>query len=86
MQLSEDDFKRVRLKSKIKFLQADGEYITERYFHKYRVQLYTYNGFFVEVWRSLRFDEIYSIDVAPKRSIKEAYLNVIDLKKLGLEL
>lgn len=86
MLLSEDDFKRIRLKSKIKFLQADGEKVAERYHFKFRVVLYTYNDFFVEVWRSLKFDEIYSIDIAPKRSIKEAYLNVINLNKLGLDI
>ena len=82
--VSEKEFKKLKLKSKIVHLQMAGEQISDRYHFKFKVELYTYNGFFVEVWRSLKFDEIYSIDVAPERSVKEAYLNKIDLDKLGL--
>lgn len=32
------------------------------------------------------FEEVYAVDVAPKLTIKEAYLGKIDLQKLGLEL
>jgi hypothetical protein len=84
--VSEQEFQKLKLKAKIESLQLNGNLVAVRYHFKFRVVLYTYNNFFVEVWRSLKFDEIYSIDVAPERSIKEAYLNVIDLKKLGLEI
>lgn len=84
--VNEKEFQGMKLKSKIVHLQMAGELIATRYHLKFRVELYTYNNFFVEVWRSLQFDEIFSIDVAPKRSVKEAYINVIDLEKLGLKL
>lgn len=84
--LEADDFQKISLQSKIKHLQKHGTYIAERHFMRYQVWLYHYNGFFLEVWRTLSFGDIYSIDVAPDRSVKEAYLNVIDLKKLGLDL
>jgi hypothetical protein len=82
--VSKQEFKKLKLKSKIVHLKMAGEQVAERFHFKFKVQLYTYNGFFVEVWRSLKFYEIYSIDVAPERSVKEAYIKVIDLKKLGL--
>lgn len=82
--VSEKEFKKLKLKSKIVHLQMAGEQISDRYHFKFKVELYTYNGFFVEVWRSLKFNEIYSIDVAPERSVKEAYLGKIDLDELGL--
>jgi|GEM_PF-1282289 len=81
--VSEKEFKKLKLKSKIVHLQMAGEQVSERFHFKFKVQLYTYNGYFVEVWRSLKFDEIYSIDVAPKRSVAEAYLGKIDLNTLG---
>lgn len=84
--VSEKEFKKLKLKSKIVHLQMAGEQISDRYHFKFKVELYTYNGFFVEVWRSLKFNEIYSIDVAPARSVKEAYLGKIDLDKLGLSM
>ena len=84
--LEADDFQKVSLRSKIKHLQKHGTYITNRYYMRYEVWLYHYNGYFVEVWRTLSFGDIYSIDVAPKRSVKEAYLNSIDLDKLGLKV
>ncbi|MCB0401726.1 MAG: hypothetical protein KDD41_06560 [Flavobacteriales bacterium] len=63
-----------------------GEFITERHFMNNKVFLYLYNGYFVEVWMRLGFDEVYAVDVAPKRSVEEAYLGKIDLKALGLDL
>lgn len=82
--VSEKEFKKLKLKSKIVHLQMAGEQVSERFHFNFKVQLYTYNGYFVEVWRSLKFDEIYSIDIAPKRSVAEAYLGKIDLNQLGL--
>lgn len=84
--VSEIEFKKLRLRAKITHLQMAGEFITERYYMRYKVLLYVYNGFFVEVWQTLHFDEIYSIDVAPKRSVQEAYLGKINLEELGLEV
>lgn len=80
------DFQKISIHSKIKQLQRHGTYLTNRYFMRYEVWLYHYNGYFVEVWRTLSFGDIYSVDVAPERSVKEAYLNHIDLKKLGLDV
>ena len=82
----ETEFKKLKLQQKIAHLQMAGDFITERYFLNNKVYLYLYNGFFVEVWIRLGFDEIYSVDVAPKRSVEEAYLGKIDLKLLGLEI
>lgn len=84
--LNQKEFQKSRLRLKISLLQKDGTYVAKRYYLRYEVLLYSYNDFFVEVWRTLSFEEIYSIDVAPKRSVKEAYLNNIDLKELGLDL
>ena len=84
--LSKKVFKKLKLNSKIIQLKLAGEFIAQRYFMHFKVSLYSYNGFFVEIWQSLRFDEVFSIDIAPERTIKEAYLDKIDLSKLGLEL
>lgn len=84
--LNAADFQKISIHSKIKHLKKDGTYLTNRYYMRYEVWLYHYNGYFVEVWRTLSFGDIYSVDVAPNRSVKEAYLNSIDLKKLGLDV
>ena len=82
--LDAKDFQRISIAGKVKLLQKDATYVTKRYFLKFEVELYTYNGYFVEIFRTLSFGEIFSIDVAPDRSVKEAYLKSIDLKALGL--
>lgn len=84
--VSEKEFKKLRLRQKVTHLQMAGEFITKRYFLNNKVDLYLYNGFFVEVWIRLGFDEVYSVDVAPEMTLKEVYLGKIDLKKLGLEI
>lgn len=84
--LNANDFQQVSLKSKIGHLKKNGTYIAERYYMSYKVLLYAYNNFYVEVWQNLGYEGIYSIDIAPKRSIKEAYIDIIDLKKLGLDM
>lgn len=83
--VTEKEFKKLRLKQKIIHLQMAGEFITERYYLNNKVYLYLYNNFFVEVWMRLGFEEVYSVDIAPEITLKEAYLGKIDLKKLGLE-
>ncbi len=84
--VGEKEFQKLSLKTKITHLQMAGDFIVERYFMNNKVFLYNYNGFFVEVWMRIGFDEIYSIEIAPKRSVEEAYLGKIDLKKLGLNI
>ncbi|MCB9334566.1 MAG: hypothetical protein H6586_00335 [Flavobacteriales bacterium] len=86
MLLDAKDFQRVSLHSKIKHLQQHGIYITKRNYLRYEIWLYHYNGYFVEVWRTLSFGDIYSIDIAPERSVKESYLDAINLDELGLEV
>lgn len=81
---NQTEFQNLILNHKIKEIQQHGNYACTRYYMRFEVDLYTYNGFFVEIWKTLSFGDIYSIDVAPKRSVKDAYLDRIDLKKLGL--
>ncbi|MGE0562314.1 MAG: hypothetical protein AB7O47_10885 [Flavobacteriales bacterium] len=84
--LEPNDFQKMDLYNKINQLLLHGTYITKRHFLHFEVSLYYYNNFFVEVWKNFEFNSIYSIDLAPERSIKEAYLKSIDLKALGLEI
>ena len=81
-----EEFKKLKINSRITHLNMAGEYVCERIFMNNRVHLYLYNGFFVEVWMRIGFEEVYAVDVAPTRSVRDAYLGKIDLKKLGLDL
>ena len=80
------EFQKLRINTKITHLNMAGEFIAERIFLNNRVHLYLYNGYFVEVWMRIGFEEVYAVDVAPTRSVRDAYLGKIDLKKLGLDL
>lgn len=84
--LDSKNFQKQKLNQKINELRKHGEFLTKRNYLHYEVFLYLYNDFFVEVWKTISFGDIFSIDTAPSRSVKETYLNSIDLKKLGLEI
>lgn len=84
--LEATDFQKLDLYNKINQLLLHGTYISKRHFLSFKVSLYYYNDFFVEVWKTPELNDIYSIDLAPERSVKEVYLKSIDLKELGLEI
>lgn len=82
MLMEAKQFQRLSLSKKILLLSKEGQYITSRIFLRYQVDLYLFKDYFVEIYRTLAFSDIFSIDVAPKRNVTEAYLDQIDIKEL----
>ncbi|OFY90825.1 MAG: hypothetical protein A3K10_16630 [Bacteroidetes bacterium RIFCSPLOWO2_12_FULL_31_6] len=86
MMLKANDFKKISLINKIKHLYRDGTYISGRFYLRNVVLLFYYNGYFVEVSKTLEFGHVFAIDITPNRQVKDAYLDTIDLEELRQQL
>ena len=56
-------FSRLPLREKVKKLYFDGEFIVAIRYYKFEVNLYLYNGFFVEVFFNHKEDRIDRIEI-----------------------
>lgn len=85
MLLSKKEFAKASLNKRYKAILDDGEYIGARLKGAHRVHLFCYNGFFVEVWILVSFDQLHWIEIQNNSSIVAEYTESVDLKKsLGL--
>lgn len=84
--LKAKDFKKISLINKIRHLYRDGTYISGRFYLRNVVLLFYYNGYFVEVWKTLDFGHVFTINITPKRHVKEAYIGTLDIKELRQHL
>lgn len=73
------EFQVLGIANKLSELRNHGEYVAHRTYLSYYVYLYSYNKYYVEVFATMAFNDIYSIDIAPKRNVNEMYLNDIQI-------
>ncbi len=64
------------------FLFSEGSYIAVRDYYNYKVQLYSLNGFYVEVWYNPVTNSIDKIESLKSEKTLKLYLSDIDIMKL----
>lgn len=83
--LSKKDFRKAKLPQRYNELKKFGEYAGVRQQGAHNIHLYTYNGFYVEVWILISFNQVHWIEIQENQSIINSYANKIDVRKdLGL--
>lgn len=74
------EFKKLKLGDRYNALRKDGDYIGGLLTNSHRRYLYSYNGFFVELWVLVSFNQIQWIEVQENQSILNEYVKDINVK------
>ena len=80
MQLLEKEFKGLNLFQKRQLLEEKGQFLAERNFGSFHIELFSFGGFFAEVWRKRGISQIHWIEVPSKGSVADNYLQKFDIK------
>ena len=80
MSITETEFTKLDLNSKFELLSNKGLFVGNRVYYNHRVNLYSVNGYFVEVHYSPEANEIDAIDVVDAERVINGYQNRITLK------
>ena len=83
--LSKKEFKKSKIAKRYNELKNNGEHVGVRQQGTHNIHLFTYNGFYVEVWILISFNQVHWIEVQENKGIINSYADKIDVKKdLGL--
>lgn len=74
----------MRLSKRYNVVRKQGNYLASRFFESWHVHLYALADFKVEVWYRVGLNHLAYIEVVGNEDTLKAYLDEIDLKKLGL--
>jgi hypothetical protein len=67
-------------------LKKDGTHVGVRQQGAHNIHLFTYNGYYVEVWMLISFNQVHWIEVQENLGIVNSYAEKIDIRKdLGLD-
>ena len=80
MSITETEFTKLDLNSKFELLSNKGLFVGNRVYYNHRVNLYSVNGYFVEVHYSPEANEIDAIDIVDAERVINGYQNRITLK------
>lgn len=84
--LSKKEFKKSKLIKRYQALKKDGNHVGVRQQGAHNIHLYTYNGFYVELWIIMSFNQVHWIEVQENQGIINSYADKIDVRKdLGLD-
>lgn len=75
------DFRSLSVEDRYKLIKKEGEYIGARMNGAYRVHLFSYNLYFIEVWILISLNTIQWIEVQENQNILNEYVNDVELKK-----
>jgi hypothetical protein len=76
---NKDEFKKLSLEKKYHELKSKGNFIISRYHGGHTVSLFTYNGFFVEMWKRTGLNYLDWIEVVNNDASLRAYLDSINI-------
>ncbi|MDX1653138.1 MAG: hypothetical protein R3277_11630 [Brumimicrobium sp.] len=83
--LSQKEFRKCSLERRYFLLKKHADYIGGRQHGLHRIHLFSFSGYFVEVWILIAFDQVQWIEIQNNKSVLESYTENINIKKsLGL--
>lgn len=74
-----EEFKKLSLENKYLELKNSGNFVASRYHGGHTVSLFTYNGFFVEMWKRTGLNYLDWIEVVNNDASLRAYLDSINI-------
>jgi hypothetical protein len=78
-------FRKLKIEERYRILRDQGEYIGARIQGSHRVHLFSFSGFFVEVWILISLNQVHWIEIQENQAIINEYTRDIDVRKdLGL--
>lgn len=84
--LAKREFQKLGLSQKYQLIKEQGDYVASRFFETYRVHLYNYSNYFVEVWTRIGMKQICWIEVVYNTETLNSYTEDLDiLKGLGFD-
>lgn len=82
MLYSAKEFRKLSLDTRFQLLQERGDYVGVRTTSSHRVYLFTYNGFYVELWQLITLNQTQWIEVQTNKNILNEYVKDVDLGEL----
>ena len=76
---SSEAFKKLSLEKKYRELEKSGNFVASRFHGGHTVSLFTYNGFFVEMWKRTALNYLDWIEVVNNDASQRAYLDSINI-------
>lgn len=80
MNTTKEEFNKLDLELKMEAINKKAQYAGNRVYYNHRVNLYTLNGFFVEVHYNPEGNNIEKIEAVTDQQVTKAYQNRINLK------
>jgi hypothetical protein len=80
MKLSQEDFRRLKLKQKYALVQKEGSYLANRIHGGFSCYLYDLFGFYVEVWKPAGINLIQWIEIVNRDEIIDSYLEHFEIE------
>ena len=85
--LSQKEFLKLKLEQRYQILRDEGTFIASRFFESFNVHLFSFNGYYVEMYQRLSLNDVVYIEILKNDSILKEYAMNVDLKKdLGLDI
>lgn len=80
--LSADEFSKLSLEEQVTTLLGNGSELLERIYIYYVIKLYSFSGFFVEIWyqqTTNRIDRVIVVQLSDVIHLYESQINISDL-------
>lgn len=85
MAISKADFNQLKLPERHRLIHNHGDFIASRQSESYFVHLFSFEGFYVEVWNMIALDQVIWIEIIDNLETLKLYADQFDPKKdLGL--
>lgn len=84
--LSKKLFRKAKLSDRYNELKKHGAHIGVRRQGTHSIHLFGYNGFYVELWILISFNQVHWVEIQENKGIIKSYADNVDVKSsLGLE-
>lgn len=84
--LSKKEFKKSKIAIRCHELKSYGTHVSARQQGIHNIHLFTYNGYYVELWILISFNQVHWIEVQENQGIINSYADNVDVRKdLGLD-
>jgi hypothetical protein len=84
MKITEDDFNKLDLLSRIQLLYKEGDFLMAIRYYRYKVNLYILGSFYVEVFYNHKLDKIEKVELMDKQHTRmKFYADQIRLPRLN---
>jgi hypothetical protein len=80
--MNERQFKEFELTHRMDIVNLNGKYVDVRSYDRYRINLYTVYGFFVEVWYASFENRITKVQVSNRQLVDLHYSDMIDISSI----